>query len=76
MKRYLIVLITIVSFCLLSCSKKEAKQEIDEAEKEINKETGIEIDNTGLEEDSIYEDSADIADEDIIDDGSEVINEE
>jgi len=76
MKRYLIVLITIVSFCLLSCSKKEAKQELNEAEKEINKETGIEIDNTGLEEDSLYEDSADIADDDIIDGGSEVIHEE
>jgi len=75
MKRILAIIITIISVSLLSCSKKEAKQGLEDAEKELNKQTGIEIDDTGLEEDSIYEDSADIADPDIIDGESEVIKE-
>ncbi|MEP2773974.1 MAG: hypothetical protein ABJH05_17600 [Fulvivirga sp.] len=69
MKQSLTVILLSLCFLCVGCNSGSKVE--DQSTDDID----LEWDETGLEEDSIYEDAEDIKDEDIIDDESEVINE-
>lgn len=69
MKQLLTILILSLSILCVGCTSGS------KVEEETSEGVVIEWDETGLEEDSVYEDIEDIKDEDNIDNESEVIEE-